>query len=391
MVLCLGYRSACSSIPSMVIEFTAWVGVATTEDFFVISVYSSTLTPTPVPVQKKGTPMRTAIIGCSGSGKSDLYAALAGPNKAAVSPRVTVKVLEPRLMPLIVLYHPKKVTYSEIEYLDVFGGINVSSLGERMLNEARPADCLLAVLDNFSGLVDPNAQKVAIDVDTIVSDLAVVEKRLERISLDRRKSRNVLDLQEKMLQQAQILLESERPLRSEQALADNLLLRGFSFLSAKPILYAWNCKESSLADFILPQDDPNIGNIKISARLERELSEFSDPIERKIFLADLGLTVSVLDLVVAKTYELLGLIAFFTAGHKEVRAWAVRRGVTAPEAAGIIHSDIQKGFIRAEVLGWNDFLNAGDHKKAKALGLARLEGKDYIVADGDIIEFRFNV
>lgn len=337
--------------------------------------------------------MRTAIIGFAGSGKTDIYAALAGPTAAAAGNRAMVKVPEPRLDPLIELFTPKKVTYTELEYLDIPGGGGKGSgLGERILNEVRPHDCLLAVLDGFSGAADPKEQMQAIEADFIVSDMAVVEKKLERMALDKRKNSALVDAkQEACLNKVMEAFEEERPLRSVPELAHEPLLRGFAFLSAKPVLYAWNIGEGDLAGFELPEDGDGIAHIAASAKLERELAELTDPEEREMFLTDLGVAESALDRVIAKTYKLLGMISFLTAGDKEVRAWPVRAGSTAPQAAGVIHTDFQKGFIRAEVIGYDDFLKAGDFKKAKELGLARLEGKEYIVKDGDIIEFRFNV
>ncbi len=337
--------------------------------------------------------MKTAITGFAGSGKTDLFAALAGPSAAAAGNRAMVKVPEPRLEPLIALYTPKKITYSEIEYLDIPGGGGKGSgLGDRVLNEVRPYDCLLVVLDGFSGLNDPEEQRKAIEADCIVADMAVVEKRLERIALDKRKTKDLVDpKEEQALLSAQALLESEKPLRADAALAQDPALRGFRFLSAKPVLYAWNLEESKLAGFTPPEDIQGEAHIAVAARLERELAELSDEEERAVFMEDLGLTDSALDRVIKKTYSLLGLISFLTAGDKEVRAWAVRKGAPAPEAAGVIHSDIQKGFIRAEVIGYDDFLSTGNMKKAKEKGLFRLEGKEYVIQDGDIVEFRFNV
>ena len=197
--------------------------------------------------------------------------------------------------------------------------------------------------------------------------------------------------EESLLQKALAHLEGEQPLRTDPELADAPELRGFRFLSAKPVLYAWNRDEASIGTADLPENGPGLANIEVSAKLERELAEITDPEEKAMFLTDLGLTDSALDRVIAGAFRLLGLINFLTAGDKEVRAWPVRKGSTAPEAAGVIHTDFQKGFIRAEVLGYEDFLTSGNFKKAKELGLFRLEGKEYIVKDGDIVEFRFNV
>jgi ribosome-binding ATPase len=336
--------------------------------------------------------MKTAITGFAGCGKTDLFAALAGAQAAAAGNRAMVKVPEPRLAPLVSLFNPKKVTYSEIEYLDIPGGGGKGQgLGDRVLNEVRPYDCLLAVLDGFSGLADPREQRLAMETDFMVADLAVAEKRLERLAQDKRKNKDLVDPKEEAgLERAMAVLESERPLRSDPELANSPDLRGFRFLSAKPVLWAWNLAEG--AGTALPEDAVDGGgeaHIVVSARLERELAELADAEERAMFMQDLGIEDSALERVIKKTYGLLGLISFLTAGDKEVRSWAVRQGSTAPEAAGVIHSDIQKGFIRAEVIGHDDFLKAGTFKKAKELGLFRLEGKEYRVQDGDIIEFRF--
>lgn len=336
--------------------------------------------------------MKTAIFGFAGSGKTSLFTALAGP-AAVGNNRAMVKVPEPRLEPLIELFNPKKITFSEIEYLDIPGGGGKGDgLGERVLSEIRPYDCVLAVLDAFSGLNDPKVQLGAIEADFLIADLSVIEKRLERMALEKRKNKDLVNPKEEaLLQEALAMLEEERPLRENEELSNAHELKGYKFLTSKPVVFAWNLPESDLADFELPADAPGVVHVAVSAKLESELGEIEDPEEKRMFLDDLGIADSALDRVIGGTYRLLGLITFLTAGDKEVRAWAVRGGSPAPVAAGTIHSDIEKGFIRAEVLGWDDFLKAGDFKKAKELGLHRLEGKTYIVQDGDIIEFRFNV
>ena len=337
--------------------------------------------------------MKTAIFGFSGSGKTDMFAALAGEKAAVAGNRAMVKVPEPRLDPLIKLFNPKKITLSEIEYLDVTGGGGkAGGLGERVLNEIRPYDCHLCMLDAFTGLSDPKEQYGAVEADLLVSDLAVVEKRQERMASDKKKNKDLVDSkEEECLAKARAMLEDEKPLRLDPALCAEPSMRGFRFLSAKPILYVWNVAETAMDTYQVPADGDGQMHMMVSARLERELAAIEDPKERAMFLTDLGLTESALDKVISRTYKLLGLMSFLTAGDKEVRSWPVRVGATAPEAAGVIHTDFQKGFIRAEVIGYQDFLKAGDFKKAKELGLARLEGKDYIVQDADIIEFRFNV
>ncbi len=333
--------------------------------------------------------MKTAIVGFSGSGKTELFRALTGPQ--IFGNRAMVKVPEPRLEPLSALFKPKKITCTEIEYLDLPGG-GAQALGNRLLSDIRGVDCLIAVLDAFSGTQDPLKQQDSIEAELMVSDMAVIEKKLDKILEDKKKARHLYNPEEEeMLLKAQEILEQEMPLRIDRNLAMNEVLKGFAFLSAKPVLYAWNVAENRLGDFQIPPEEPNMGHIAFSARLEREMSELESEQELHEFMQDLGISGSVLDRVIAGTYRLLGLITFLTAGEKEVRAWPLRNGQNAWEAAGVIHSDIQKGFIRAEVLGWNDFLRCKTFKKAREQGVLRLEGKEYIVRDGDIITFRFNV
>ncbi len=337
--------------------------------------------------------MKTAIFGFSGSGKSSLFAALAGAEQATSGDRAMVKVPEPRLEPLIALFNPKKVTLSEIEFVDIPGGGGKGDgLGDRVLTAIRPAECLLAVLDGFSGLYDPKEQQAAIEADLLVADMAVVEKRLERMALDKRKNKDLVNpKEENALVQAMAVLEKEQPLREVPELAGLAELRSFSMLSAKPIVYIFNMGEEALGQKPKIPCPRGTGCVLVSAALEAELTTLENLEERALFMAELGLEQSARERVIKTAYSLLGLITFLTAGDKEVRAWAIRAGSSAPVAAGTIHSDIEKGFIRAEVLSFDDFQKAGDFKKAKDLGLYRLEGKTYIVQDGDIIEFRFNV
>jgi len=337
--------------------------------------------------------MKTAIFGFSGSGKTDLFAALAGPAAAAAGNRAMVKVPDARLDPLIALFSPKKVTYSEIEYLDIPGGGGKGSgLGERVLNEVRPYDCFIGVLDAFSGMNDPKQQWQAIEADMMISDMAVIEKRLEKLAADGKKNKALVDPKEEAaLKDALAVLEEEKPLRENEEVSDLPELKGYKFLSARPVLYAWNCPEGEEAEMELPKDQPGMTHIAVSAKLERELAEIDDPEEKKMFLEDLGITESALDKVISKTYDLLGLISYLTAGEDECRTWPLRKGSTAPQAAAVIHTDFEKGFIRAEVIAYDDFMELGDFKAVKDTGKARLEGKEYIVQNGDIIEFRFNV
>jgi len=335
--------------------------------------------------------MKTVLFGFAGSGKTELFHALAGPGAGGVN-RAMVKVPEPRLEPLVELFQPRKKTYAEIEYVDLPGGGGKGSgLSQKVQSDIRTGDCLLAVLDGFSGFHSPEDQYLDIETEFLISDETVADKRLERLALDRKKGKHLVDPgEEEALERAKALLEKEKPLRTDPELAEHPLLRGFRFLSAKPVLFVWNHAEEEPPPS-LPEPGPSQSHLALSAKLERELAEIEDPEEKEVLLRDFGLEASALETIIARTYAMLGLITFLTVGEKEVRAWTLRRGSTAFEAAGAVHSDIQRGFIRAEVLSWSDFERCKRFKTAKDKGLLRLEGKEYIVQDGDIITFRFNI
>jgi GTP-binding protein YchF len=268
-------------------------------------------------------------------------------------------------------------------------------------------DSLIHVLRAFEdpaiahvGELDPRKDARNVEADLIVSDMVQIEKRMERLEKDLKKARTPdLVREHELLTQCKAQLEAERPIREGDLSADDKKrLRGFAFLSQKPILYVVNIRESAelgkaleaaVARYGLAElaSRPNAGATAICGKVEAELAEMSDE-EAAEFLGSYGLTESGLARLIRKTYELLGLISFLTVGEDECRAWTVPRGVRAQEAAGVIHSDLEKHFIRAETIRWDELLEAGSEANARSKGTLRLEGKDYIVQDGDVMNIR---
>jgi len=351
--------------------------------------------------------MQLGIIGLPGCGKTtvfnaltsssaevaDFSAAIRGPNIAVV------KVPEPRLNFLAQLYNPKKITEAAVEYVDV-GGLSGTTekgeeLGESFLNSIRPVDALVHVVRNFPhpmyGPPDPLEDITRVETELILADLLVVEKRLERIAADRKRGKKENAEEVRLLQECQKILEISRPLRSQPELADIPVLRGFSFLSIKPLLLLVNQPEGTvppLPDQII--DGSMAPYLEIVGKLEMELAQLpqNEAIE---FMEEMGLDTLARDQVIKKSYQLLGLISFFTTNEQEARAWTIPHGTSALEAAGVVHSDMERGFIRAEVVHYDDLESAGSYAAAQKGGLVRLEGKEYMVQDGDVIFFRFKV
>jgi len=351
--------------------------------------------------------MRLGIIGLPGCGKTTVFNALTasaastgdfsgaerGPNLAAV------KVPEPRLDLLVKLHRPQKVTQVTVEYVDM-GGLSGSAdkkqqLGDAFLAAIRPVDALVHVVRNFAhplhGPADPQGDFDRVETELIISDLIVVEKRLERIATDRKRGKKEDPQELRLLEECRKTLEAGRPLRSESAIADAPSLRGYTFLSAKPMLVLVNQAEGG-ADSVSPvgrgETWPPV--VEIVGKLEMELAQLM-PEEAVEFMKELGVQGLARDRVIVASHELLDLISFFTANEREVRAWNVRRRTPALKAAGVVHSDMERGFIRAEVVAYKELEAAGSYPAAQKKGLVRLEGKDYLVQDGDVIFFRFHV
>lgn len=357
--------------------------------------------------------MKTGIIGLPQVGKTSLFKIL---TKAQVeerghNPREAhigiAKVPDERLDKLSALYTPKKLIHATVEYSDV-AAIGQEALKESAYaNNLRTVDALIHVLRAFDepsiphvGEIDPLRDARNVDFDLVVNDLGQIEKRMERLEKDLKKMKSPeLEREFDLLKRAKTHLESERPLREmEMSPEDRKRIRGFMFLSQKPILYVLNVNESSTLGSDLEQapakyklteyaSRPNAGVTAICGKVEAELADIGDE-EAAEFLASYGLTESGLVRLIRKSYELLGLISFFTVGEDECRAWTIERGSRAQAAAGAIHSDLEKHFIRAETIHWDQLLEAGSEANARSRGTLRLEGKDYIVRDGDVMHIR---
>jgi len=358
--------------------------------------------------------MKTGIIGLPQVGKSSLFRmltktqlsenAFANPREAHVG---VAKVPDDRLDRLAAVYNPRKTIHASIEYVDV-GAIGQEALKETAyLGHLRNVDSLAHVIRAFDDPsiphvdpVDPLRDVKNVEVDLIISDLGQIEKRMERVEKDLKKMRTPeLQREHELMQRAKVHLEGEKPLREmEMTPEDKKIIRGFMFLSEKPMLYVLNVSESTDLGRDLEQAvdkykltevaaRPNAGATAICGKVEAELSEMSDE-DATDFLASYGLKESGLARLVRKTYELLGMISFLTVGEDECRAWTIPRHTRAVEAAGAIHSDLEKHFIRAETSHWDKLLEAGSEANARAQGTLRLEGKDYIVQDGDVMHIR---
>ena len=365
--------------------------------------------------------MKLGIVGLPNVGKSTLFNALtkAGAEAAnypfcTIDPNVgVVAVPDERIKKLGELYNTKKVTPATIEFVDIAGLVKGASKGEGLGNQflanIRECDAIVHVVRCFEdtnvvhvdGSVDPVRDIETINLELIFADLEVLERRIAKTTKTARMDKEAakeLDLLNKIkatLEDNKLVKDMEDLNEDEQA-----LLNTYDLLTSKPVIFAANVKDEDLADdgasnkYVQAVRDWAAGNnsevFAISAQIESEIAELDED-EKKEFLADLGLTKSGLDKLIEASYRTLGLMSFLTAGEDECRAWTIKVGTKAPQAAGKIHTDFERGFIKAEVINYQDLLNEGSLSNAREKGLVRMEGKEYVVQDGDVILFRFNV
>ena len=364
--------------------------------------------------------MKLGIVGLPNVGKSTLFNALtnAGAESAnypfcTIDPNVgVVAVPDKRLDKLAEMYNPDKYTPAIIEFVDIAGLVKGASkgegLGNKFLGNIREVDAVVHVVRCFvnddiihvEGNVDPLRDVETINLELILSDLEVVERAIERTTKAAKSDKKLLE-KLAVLEKVKEALADGRCARTVALDEDELAWIDESrLLTLKPTIYAANISEGEISgDYLNNEgykmlkahaDSEGSEIIAVSAQIEAELASL-DGEEKEMFLADLGIEESGLDKLIKSSYSLLGLISFLTAGPKEVRAWTIKKGTKAPDAAGKIHTDFERGFIRAEVVSFDDLVREGDRNKVKEKGLLRSEGKEYVVKDGDIIEFLFNV
>ncbi|MHC1782160.1 MAG: redox-regulated ATPase YchF [Anaerolineaceae bacterium] len=356
--------------------------------------------------------MRLGIIGLPQSGKTTLYNALTrgtqptgmGSGKMEVHTAV-VDVPDERVDKLSGMFNPKKTIYAKVTYADIAGldgSAAKSGISGTLLNQLTQMDGFIHVVrcfedDNIphpSGSVDPRRDIAAMDSEFILNDLIAVERKLERLVEERKKGagrdKAVIEREVELFNRFNEALGKEIPLRDLELTADEeKTLAGFGFLSRKPILQVLNLAEGQAAPEI-PYVHKHSKTVALQGRLEMDIAQLP-PEDAEVFMQEYGIEEPSLNRMIRFSYDLLGLQSFFTVGPDEVRAWTVQRGAVAPEAAGVIHTDLQKGFIRAEVVSYTDLTALGGMTEAKTHGKLRLEGKEYVVQDGDILNIRFNL
>ena len=356
--------------------------------------------------------MRLGIIGLPQSGKTTLFNALTRNSQPTgqVTGKIeihtaVVDVPDPRVDCLSGMFNPKKTIYAKVTYADIAGldgSSGSSGISGNLLNQLTQMDGFIHVVRCFedeniphqAGSIDPDRDIKTMDGEFIINDLISVERRLERLADEKRKGggrdKAVIERDIALFERFRTTLSDEKPLRDMDLTEDEIHdISGFGFLSIKPLLILLNLSEG--------QEQPEISYdhkksqvVALQGKLEMDIAQLPQE-EATMFLEEYGIEEPGLNKMIKYSYDLLGLQSFFTVGEDEVRAWTAKRGATAPEAAGVVHTDMQKGFIRAEVTGYDDLMELGSLSEARAKGKLRLEGKSYIAKDGDIMNFRFNL
>ena len=345
-------------------------------------------------------------------GKSTLFTALtkkgglaANYPFATIDPNVgIVNVPDERLQKLADIVHPGRIVPATVEFVDIAGlvkGANAGEgLGNQFLANIRETDAICEVVRYFEdptvmrevgregAFVDPAGDAETIMTELILADIQTLEKQIPKLEKDARRDKELLPKLEVAQRLVAWLNEGNRAAAMEMTDEERSAAKGLFLLTMKPILYVANVDEDMLGQDLEPID--GVAPIPICAKVEAELSEL-DPEEAAEYLETLGLERPGLELLAQAAYKLLGLQSFFTAGEMEVKAWTVRQGATAPQAAGVIHTDFERGFIKAEVISYEDYIELGGERGAREAGKLRMEGKDYVMADGDVVHFRFNV
>ncbi len=341
--------------------------------------------------------MKLGIIGLPSAGKSTLFDALtkniSGAEHKGEDRIAAIRVPDERVDALSRMFLPQKTVYAQVEYF--LPGIKKDRPGDPGLwASVRDCEALLHVVRNHAayGFEKPALAEdfIRLDQELILADMVVAENRLERLELDHKRGKKMDKEEQALLIECHRMLENETPLRKKPDLSSAPKLSGFAFLSAKPVLVLFNNEDD---DDRLPEAKGLIAQeacLVVRGKLEQELAQMAAD-EAAEFLNEFNIPASAMDRVIQQSYQVLDLISFFTIISNEVRAWTLKNGTPALEAAGVIHSDMKKGFIRAEVLSFKDLADAGSYAEAKKRGTVRLEGKAYEVQDGDIVQFRFNV